>query len=302
MRINYKILISGALLTVFGLLALTALAQNDNPEISEPSPKLHLNIDQNGNMVVRGAEVTSVASSTIGAVTRWGAWNINWTVLTDSSTRFISRTGSLGSIAEIQVGHTINFDGKLVTGASQPTVQAKVVRNLSVRKLHIAPFGVIASIDRAAKKFVLKTGRPERDNITVQVLDTTTITKQGATTTFATLKIGDKVTAVGLWDETTNTLQAKQIKIQVTDQTTFQAGRLKTLTATTTPPTSIVVTFGRFDYTVNIAQDTSVLDRNWARASLANFRVGDHIRVFGAADGTTIDATVVRNVDLPRRR
>lgn len=78
----------------------------------------------------------------------------------------------------------------------------------------------------------------------------------------------------------------------------FENGSLK-LPPGATKPTSMAVTFNGSDYTVTIAADTAVLDRNWARVNLADFKVGQTIRVYGIPTGTTIDATVVRNIGLP---
>ena len=61
----------------------------------------------------------------------------------------------------------------------------------------------------------------------------------------------------------------------------------------------MAVTFRNIDYTVNLDVDTAVLNKNWGSASQSGFKVGDHIRVYGVADGTTIEATVVRNMNLP---
>lgn len=80
--------------------------------------KSHVNvvIGQNGNVVVHGATVTAVSSSTITATTAWGAANIVWTV------------NAKAPIATIAVGDTINFEGKLATTSAAFTVNAKHVK------------------------------------------------------------------------------------------------------------------------------------------------------------------------------
>ena len=76
-------------------------------------------------------------------------------------------------------------------------------------------------------------------------------------------------------------------------------GKLKSL-AGTTAPTSFVLTVGGTDYTVSVGIGTAILKANWLPASLADFEINDTVRVYGSVDSSahTVDATVVRNVDL----
>lgn len=296
-----RVVLYGSLgaLAVAGLLAAGALAQS--PADMRDVPPLLINIDHLGRVLVRGAVVTAVAStstpSTITVTTTKDSMNFTWIVQTDGSTEFIRQQGSRGSIAEVAVGHIISFEGTLVA-ASQLTVKARVIRNWSVRKTESNQFGQVLSVSSAAKSFVLKADERERGNITVLTSDATKFMKgEKATTTFATLKAGDLVQIHGIWDRNANTIQASMVKIRTEPRRVFEGGILKT-TSSSTPPTSIVVTFGRFDYVVNIDTDTAVLNQNWAPVPLSSFMVGHHIRVYGAADGTIIDASVVRDMDL----
>jgi hypothetical protein len=273
---------------VFG--AHIALADDNMPHQS-------LHITEAGKVSLTGAKVISIEGSNINATISWGgAAGFSGVIKTNGSTEIIRREGGRGSFAEIVPGHYINVEGTLDTSASKPTVIAKVVRDWSVMKSELNPFGIVSGIDTVAKTFMLKT--QERGDMKVFVSDQTTFTKGKSTTTFSGLKSGDMVTANGVWDKTANTLQANRVKIRIEDRRVFEGGRLKTAYTGSSVPASIVVTFGRFDYTVNISSDTAVLNSKWAKAMLSDFKVGDHIRVYGAADGTTIDATVVRDVSL----
>lgn len=293
-----KLLMSGTAAAVMtGGVALFAFAQTPPPDPGKPV-KLHVEIKDNGRVLVRGAKITSIATSTINATLTWeGGASIPWVINTDGSTEYVRRHGGNGSFSEFAVGHTISFSGWLVP-ASSLTVRADVVRNWSVEKEKINPFGIIQAIDAAAKSFTLLI--EERGTIRVLTSADTVILQKNATTTFDALKVGARVAGSGLWDRVANTLSALRIKIHTEDRRVFEGGRLKSVPGAAAP-TSMVVTFGKFDYTVNIAEDTSVVNKRWERASLGDFRAGDHIRVYGVAEGITIDATVVRNVDLPRR-
>ncbi|TSC79296.1 MAG: hypothetical protein G01um101429_531 [Parcubacteria group bacterium Gr01-1014_29] len=283
-------------LALLGGMAVSALAQTPQPDPGGPI-KLHIEIRDNGRVLVRGPKVTSIATSTINAALTWeGGASIPWVIITDGSTEYTRRNGGNGALSEFAIGHIISFSGWLVP-ASTPTVRADVVRNWSVEKEEINSFGVIKSVNPSAKSFLVETDEKKLGIITVLVSDATGILKGKATTTFAALKVGDRVGAKGIWDRVANTLLAKEIKVHTENRRTFENGRLKTLPGAT-KPTSMVVIFGKLDYTVNISVDTAVINKNWAPANLSDFKASQHIRVYGAADGTTIDATVVRNMDL----
>jgi len=273
-------------------LGFYTLALAETPD----SPRPQVEINHEGRVLVRGAVVTSTATSSINATLSWpnGA-KIDW-VINTSGSELVNNSGHKATASEIQNGHVISFNGEL-TGASGAAlaVKARVVRNWSVQKQNINPFGVIQSINSAAKSFVFKTDK--QGSPTVSVSDATVITKGKATTTFATLKVGDLAHVRGLWDRTANTVRADQIKIFVENRQTFENGRLKTLPGAS-KPTSMVVTFRNIDYTVNLDVDTAVVNKNWGNANLSAFKAGEHIRVYGVADGTTIEATVVRNMSV----
>lgn len=260
-------------------------------------PRQSLTINENGKVSLQGAKVVSIDGSVINATISWGGSSgFSGVIKTDASTEFIRRNGGRTSMSEIAPGHYIAVEGMLDTSASKPTVIAKVVRDWSVMKMEINPFGVVSSIDATAKTFMLKT--QERGVLKVLVSDNTVFTKGSAPATFSTLKVGDMLSVNGLLEQSTNTLQANRIKIRVQDRRVFEGGRLKTAYTGSSTPASIVATFGKIDYTVNVSSDTSVLNFRWARVNLSDFKQGDHVRVYGAADGTTIDATVVRDVSL----
>lgn len=299
---NKKAFIIGSttVLASMSAVAFLAFAQTSPPQglSLNGMPPFMVQVLHTGKVMVRGAKVTDTSGSTITAVTSLNSFNVTWTVSTDNSTEFVRMEGGRGTSSEIAKDHIISFEGMLVAASgTQPTVLAKVVRDWSIMKVPVNQFGIVGSINAAAKSFVLKTDVRERGDLNVFTSDTTKFWKQGATTTFAVLKVGDKVTVQGLWDKTLNSVQAEQVRIHVEDRRTFTGGKLQSV-ASSTPPTSITVRFGRFDYTVYIALDTAVLKANWERVPLTSFRVGDQINVYGVADGIHIEATVVRDVSL----
>ncbi|OGZ47745.1 MAG: hypothetical protein A3J55_03770 [Candidatus Ryanbacteria bacterium RIFCSPHIGHO2_02_FULL_45_17b] len=288
-----KIALLGVFLGAFFALGFGFVSAQTGSDM----PRQSLMINENGKVSLQGAKVVSIDGSTINATISWGgSASFAGVIKTDASTEFLRRSGGKTSLSEIMPGHYINVEGMLDTSASKPTVVAKVVRDWSVVKTEINPFGVISSVDAVAKTFVLKT--QERGDIKVSTNEKTVFTKGNAASTFSALKVRDLLSVNGLWEQSTNTLQANHVKVRVQDRRVFEGGRLKTPYTGSGTPATIIVTFGKIDYTVNISSDTSVLNSKWAKVNLSDFKAGDHVRVYGAADGTTIDATVVRDVSL----
>ncbi len=52
-------------------------------------------------------------------------------------------------------------------------------------------------------------------------------------------------------------------------------------------------------YSVNIATDAKILNRNWLSASVSSIANGDTVRVFGTNANGTITASVVRDITIP---
>jgi hypothetical protein len=138
--------------------------------------------------------------------------------------------------------------------------------------------------------------------VTVVVDANTAIKEGGASTTFAAIAAGKKITlASGLFNNLTSTLQATKVDIYqnkaLLSKRTFE-GTLKSLTASATPPTTLVLTVGSTDFTVNVPLNISIIGQNWLTLPLSSFVVGDKVRVYGAVQPqsmTTIDASIVRD-------
>lgn len=266
------------------------LAQNANvrPEVS---------IAQNGMVLVRGAKVTSVSGSTIQAGVTFGSFTMNWTVKTSGDTEFVRYHGGRGTISDVAVGHIISFRGKLDTTASSATVNAGTVRNWSVQKVQVSRAGEVKSVNSSNSSFVLRVGNQD---VTVATNASTTITRNGVAGTFSSIQVGSRAQVTGLWDSVANTFEASAVVITTpVSERIFENGTFKSM-ASTTAPTTMVVAFGGTDYTVKVATDTAIINRNWLRTTLSSFQAGDAIRVYGLAEGTTIDAIVIRNTSLPR--
>lgn len=285
---------------IFSFLALILMGGSASAVKADNSDdnniRTALNLNDNGAVLARGAKVISMsAPDTINAMLAWGKTNINFVVKTDASTKFILRQDGRASFSDIAPGNFITFEGNLMTAESALTVKAKMVRNLSIHRLTMNLSGTIKNINQETKTFVLDT--KGKGDVTVVASDSTEIKKQNSAIKFSDLKTGDIISVNGLFNSEEKKLQARKITVSFSNRTVFQNAVLKSL-AGTNFPTSAVVRFGKFDYTVNLAADTAVVNSKFLKAKLSDFKVGDHIRIYGSADGTTITATIIMDLNL----
>lgn len=291
-----------ALLAV-GLLASAPLAHAE----SDAGPRsvgstLETHINNDSSVTVRGAKVTAVVGSTISAQQSWGSYTVLWNVVTDPSSSIIRRYGGTSLLSEISVGDYISFNGPLDTTKATPTVNAKTVKDWSIQKRHADFSGSITSIATSTSSFVLQT--KERGVLTVFTSASTTMTKDGAPTSFADLMIGQKVAlASGIWDTEHATLVADKVQIK-TDTATLNKRIFEgsvTVAAGSSTPTTIGFSSGGKSYTVTIASNTTLLSKNWNPITLSQIVLGHAVRIYGAvqvANQTIIDAYIVRDTSI----
>ncbi len=258
---------------------------------------LEVHFFDNGKVLVRGAKVTAVSGNTVNAVTAWDAVSLSWGVNVLPDTEINRRFGGRSSVSEISVGDFISFQGALLyTSAFPIMVNAKVIKNWSVQKKNASFNGKVKSVDSVNSKFVLSS---ERAEITVMVSTTTLFKKGDGTGVFSDVAVGGRVLAKGLYNSQLMQLSADEVKIYSPEAIpTTVEGIIKSIAGTTLPASMVVTSDGK-DYTVNIATDTSVLNKRWLRATLASFAPGNKVRVYGTVNaGLIVDATVIRNVSL----
>jgi hypothetical protein len=261
---------------------------------------LEAHIGSDGSVLIRGAKVTAISGSVLTVTQTWGSYISTWTVNVDPSTELIRRYGGASSLSEFSIGDFIAVKGALDTTKVSSTITAKVIRDYSIQKENANFSGSVQSVNAVNQSFVLST--PNRGNQTIFVSSSTVVKQGGATTTFAALSVGQKITrASGVWNNLTNTMQSEKVDIYqnnaLLNKRTFE-GTLKSMSATTTLPTTFVLTVGATDFTVNVPLGISVLNKNWLTTPLSTFVIGDKVRVYGAvqpANTSVIDASVVRD-------
>ena len=53
--------------------------------------------------------------------------------------------------------------------------------------------------------------------------------------------------------------------------------------------------------TVSLANNVKLLDRNWKTITVDQLKANDTIRVYGVLSGTTLEASVIRDISIPRK-
>ncbi|MES2135292.1 MAG: hypothetical protein V4449_03575 [Patescibacteria group bacterium] len=219
------IFLSIAVLAVSALFIAPLLASanndNDNNDREKKSDHrsvgstLEVRIDDNGQVMVRGAKVTSVSGSVINAQTAFGSTVLSWSIRTSADTKFAHREDGSTVLSRIAVGDYISFGGMLNTSTSGLTVDAKSVKDWSNSGTGVKPVafaGTVQSIDTPNLKFTLATGGSE-GVITVKLATNSVITNGDVALAFGAILANDKAKVAGTYDVSTKTFTATKITI-----------------------------------------------------------------------------------------
>lgn len=213
---SYSFLGIGVIMAALALFPLAGMAHADDDKNhgSKSGSGVEINIGGNGNVLVRGAKVTSVSSSTISANTNYGSSILGWTVKTNGDTEFSANKGSSAGISQIAVGDTISFRGSLDQAISGLTVNAKVVKDWTQAESKKTYRGMVTSINATLNSFTLS-----GDNTTTTV-QTNSATKfklsNGTTGSFADIFLNAKVKVMGMWSASSSVLTATSVDVGTT--------------------------------------------------------------------------------------
>jgi hypothetical protein len=225
-----KILLSAivAILVVStgGLVASAEKGGNDGNENREEKSNtgmghksvgssLEVHINDNGKVLVRGAEITAISGTTITAKNMFGSYAMIWTVRTDTDTKFVRKHGGASVVSELSVGDFMSFSGAFDTTATTPTVNASLIKDWSIQKLDQVLTGEVKSVNTGALSFVLNTEK--KGDVSVLTNTSTTFTNGTTTGNLANVVVGVKAKVRGVWNSTTNILTATSVKVLVED-------------------------------------------------------------------------------------
>jgi Domain of unknown function (DUF5666) len=176
-----------------------------------------------GRAAIASGKVTAIDGATL-TIEKDGK---SLTILTDDKTQFRRRFWGNGSLSDIAVGHMVNVVGQW-TDEAKTTIQARLVRDVSIQKRYGVFFGVVQSL--TSNGWVMTTVSGKRENQTVTILSSTKlVNRKEETITQADIVVGHRVRVKGLWDRTNNTVT------DVTHVKDFSLPPMATISVTPTP-------------------------------------------------------------------
>lgn len=208
-----------ALMLVLGFVTVpvvsSAIFFNGSAEthLSRGESPREVHIDESGEVLVRGAQITSHTDTTMTVTNEWGDASLSWTLLIDADTDLVDvRNRSLASEA-FDDGDTVSFSGTINNDASGLSVEAEVIKNWSDENSQPEArlTGTVASIDVDDRTFELDV-RDDED-VVVVVTDDTRVKGNDDEQLFAMLRVDDRATVSGSYDEGDEIVAAEQIVV-----------------------------------------------------------------------------------------
>jgi len=151
-------------------------------------------------------EITAITNSQLKVTADEGKkYQINIT----TQTKFRRKFWGTSKLSEFSVGDKIKAVGRFVVGSTD-TINAVIVRNLSIEKRWGAYFGEITKKNET--DFIIKTEKKE--DLTVYfTAHTKLVSRDNKTIDFKDIKIGDRVRIKGIWDGKLNKItEVDQVK------------------------------------------------------------------------------------------
>lgn len=208
MNLAHKDYIAYALVAL-SVFALSLFASPASAAADTKDGGIEIVLKEDGKALVRGAKVTAIASSTITATTAIGPASLTWNVVTDSSTKFLSRAGDAASTT-IAVGDIVSFSG-IVASTAPLTVKADAVKDWSSLESRTNFSGQVKSIDAPNNRFVFTT---KNDGDVIAQLTATTSMANGLNAFFSALSIGDMVRVHGVFNAQTKIVAAQKVTLE----------------------------------------------------------------------------------------
>lgn len=265
-------------------------------------PTANITISEGGNVKIKNAVVFQIMGSTFFARTYWNESFIRWVIRTNDKTEVIKKFNGVAKYSDIAVGHELNIEGVLVQGSDALNVDVTTIRDLSLENESAVFSGKVTKVDSATSSFIIVTDTGKV--LTVKTNGSPIIKKGLINIPLSKIVVGDKILSIsGNYNQANETITVNNIEVyqepSIFIPRNFQ-GKLKGLSGTTLPASFTIVLVDK-EYTVIMSDKTELLTNKRASAKLQRFVEGDNIRVYGKIrenNLTTIDAEVVRNLDL----
>jgi len=87
-----------------------------------------MHIANNGAVFLKSTKITALSDKVLSVSMSWGSNDFLWTVRYSYLTSVLDKGGKPSNLSSLKVGDTITITGTLATGATEPTVEAQVIR------------------------------------------------------------------------------------------------------------------------------------------------------------------------------
>lgn len=322
MRTRLIVLSSGFFLFTLSLLATPAFAQSDSrctnnmtdttgaPFGSHILVMNPYTVSASGAAKIaagRNAMITSICGSTIIAIQylKDGTTTKSWTLTTDATTKFLGLQGDTigaSTLKLFSLGDYLSFTGSFVAPNTAHTsflLQTKKAWDLSLENVagNYMVTGTVSIVNAAAQSFVLVTAT---SSVTINTTGGTLIKEGNAATgytvsSFASISTGETVTAIGVYNNLSSTIEARTVKIHKSAKSKF-VGTLRSAPGAIAPAiVSFKPTAGGL-FQVNIASTTVLTDKNGNAITINEMQSGDLVSIGGTVEDTHtsyIDADLI---------
>jgi hypothetical protein len=92
----------------------------------------------------------------------------------------------------------------------------------------------------------------------------------------------------------------KEVK-QIIKETPKPEIRILTIESIDTVNNTLTAKLNTQTLTVTLANNVKLLDRNWKTITFTQLKANDTIRVYGILSGTTLEASVIRDISIPKK-
>lgn len=210
-----------------------------------------------------------------------------------SAAKVLSKTKTALTLNDLRVNDTLTVKGVWVDGG---VLKGATIQDHSIQTRSGSFSGTVGSMATTSRTFVLLTKTQGAKTIAWD--GSTSITKNGVSTTLADLRVGSSIRVSGTWNRDADSVLAKKIAISVpvvnvhlTGQVTAISNRV--LTVLTTDGTS---------YQVD-SRNAALVFHQYLRMKVADIQVGDSLDVWarGEQDSRAVKAYFIRNLTQMNR-
>ncbi len=147
---------------------------------------------------IAAGDLTAINGTTLTVSKDGKTYSVN----TDSKTQFRRHFWGKSSLSEFSVGDKVNVIGRF-TDDAKTTIQAVLVRDISIQKRNGVFFGAVATI--SGNTIVLNSKHRGVQTVTVSS-STKFVNRKGEAISLSDIKAGDQIRVKGVWDKTANTI------------------------------------------------------------------------------------------------